>query len=110
MFDCYIAQVHQYHRLRIAFSKFSHRHSELIVEYGVGLKALLQQGLFELVFYGDVLFLIRLSLNTPISTKVVSFSRLLKCLRSLYGKPCGPISESVLGPRCLLLYLIRQLC
>ena len=28
--------------------------------------------------------------NVPIPTKVVCFSRLLKCLRSLYGKQCGP--------------------
>ena len=41
--------------------------------------------------------------------KSLLLSRLLKCLRSLYGKQCGPISDcSVLGPRCLLLYLIRQ--
>ena len=30
-----------------------------------------------------------LTLNAPIATKVVCFSRLLKCLRSLYGKQCG---------------------
>ena len=47
-----------------------------------------------------------LTLNVPIATKVVCFSRLLKCLRSLYGKQCGP--RSVLGPHCLLLYLICQ--
>ena len=29
----------------------------------------------------------------PIATKVVCFSRLLKCLRSLYGKQCGPRSD-----------------
>ena len=34
-----------------------------------------------------------LALNSPIATKVVSFSRLLKCLRSLYGKQCGPRSD-----------------
>ena len=53
-----------------------------------------------------------LTLNAPIATKVVCFFRLLKCLRSLYGKQCGPRSDfrlqSVQGPRCLLLYLIRQ--
>ena len=50
-----------------------------------------------------------LTLKAPITTKVVCFPRLLKCLRSLYGKQCGPRSDcsSVLGPRCLLLYLIR---
>ena len=31
-----------------------------------------------------------LTLNVPITTKVVCFSLLLKCLRSLYGKQCGP--------------------
>ena len=30
--------------------------------------------------------------NAPITTKVVCFSRLLKCLRSLYGKQCIPRS------------------
>ena len=35
----------------------------------------------------------RLTLNAPIATNVVCFSRLLKCLRSLYGKQCGPRSD-----------------
>ena len=34
-----------------------------------------------------------LTLNAPIATEVVCFSRLLKCLRSLYGKQCGPRSD-----------------
>ena len=34
------------------------------------------------------------SLNAPITTKVIGFSRPLKCLRSLYGKQCGPRSDS----------------
>ena len=34
-----------------------------------------------------------LTLKAPIATKVVRFSRLLKCLRSLYGKQCGPRSD-----------------
>ena len=33
------------------------------------------------------------TLNAPIATIVVFFSRLLKCLRSLYGKQCGPRSD-----------------
>ena len=33
-----------------------------------------------------------LTLKAPIATKVVCFSRLLKCLRSLFGKQCGPRS------------------
>ena len=34
-----------------------------------------------------------LTLNAPNPTKVVCFSHLLKCLRSLCGKQCGPRSE-----------------
>ena len=34
-----------------------------------------------------------LTLNAPIATKVVCFSRLLKCISSLYGKLCGPRSD-----------------
>ena len=36
-----------------------------------------------------------LTLNAPIATKVVCFSRLLKCLKSLYGKQCGPRSDCI---------------
>ena len=35
----------------------------------------------------------KLTLNAPITTKVVCFSRLLKCLRSIYGKQCVPRSD-----------------
>ena len=39
--------------------------------------------------------------NAPIATKVVCFSRLLKSLRSLYGKQCGPRSDcSYIGAVC----------
>ena len=34
-----------------------------------------------------------LTLNAPIATKVVCFSHLPECLRSLYGKQCGPRSD-----------------
>ena len=34
--------------------KHDHRHSELIVKYNIGLNALLQQGIPELVFYSDL--------------------------------------------------------
>ena len=35
----------------------------------------------------------QLALNVTIATKAVCLSRLLKCLRSLYGKQCGPRSD-----------------
>ena len=40
-----LKQGYRYHKIRKAFSKFYHRHSELIVKYNIGLKTLLQQGI-----------------------------------------------------------------
>ena len=45
-----LKQGYRYHKTRKAFSKFYHRHSELIVKYNIGLKTLLQQGISERIF------------------------------------------------------------
>ena len=45
-----LKQGYRYHKIRKAFSKFYHRHSELIVKYNIGLKTLLQQGISEPIF------------------------------------------------------------
>ena len=45
-----------YSKIRKAFSKFYYRHSELIVKYNIGLKTLLQQGISESIFYGDLVY------------------------------------------------------
>ena len=45
-----LKQGYRYHKIRKTFSKFYHRHSELIVKYNIGLKTLLQQGISELIF------------------------------------------------------------
>ena len=37
-----------------------------------------------------------LTLKAPIATKIVCFSRLLKCLRSLYDKQCGSRSDCLI--------------
>ena len=42
-----LKQGYRYHKNRKAFSKFYHRHSELIIKYNIGLKTLLQQGISE---------------------------------------------------------------
>ena len=42
---CRLSYFYRYHKIRLAFSKFYHRHSELIVKYNIGLKTLLQQGI-----------------------------------------------------------------
>ena len=51
-----LKQGYRYHKIRKAFSKFFHRHSELIVKYNIGLKTLLQQGISEPIFYGDLVY------------------------------------------------------
>ena len=47
---------YRYHKIRRAFSKFYHRHLELIVKYNIGLKTLLQQGISGPIFYGDLVY------------------------------------------------------
>ena len=50
----------RYHKFRKAFFlNFFHRHSELMVKYTSGLKTLLQQGISERVFYGDLVYKFR---------------------------------------------------
>ena len=50
-----LKQGYRYHKIRKAFSKFYHRHSELIVKDNIGLKkTLLQQGISESILYGDL--------------------------------------------------------
>ena len=41
-----------------------------------------------------------LALNAPIAAKVVCFSRLLKCLRSLHGKSVDPDQTAPIGAVC----------
>ena len=49
---------------------------------------------------------ISLNLKASIATKVVCFSRLLKCLRAYMTNSVDPVqTATVLGPRCLLLHL-----
>ena len=54
-----LKQGYRYHKIRKAFSKFYHRHSELIVKYNIGLKILLQQGISEPIFYGDLVYIFK---------------------------------------------------
>ena len=48
-----------------------------------------------------------LTLNAPIATKVVCFSRLLKCLRSIYDKQCEPRSDCSYRSR---LFWVHTVC
>ena len=60
-----LKQGYGYHKIRKAFSKFYHRHSELIVKYNIGLKTLLQQGISEPIFYGDLVYKFKQIVRKP---------------------------------------------
>ena len=51
-----LKQGYRYHKLRKAFSKFYRRHNESVSNFNVALKSLLQQGLSEPEFYGDLVY------------------------------------------------------
>ena len=55
-----LKQGYKYHKLRKAFSKFYYRHFQLIIKYNICLKTLLQQGVSEPVFYGDLVYKFKL--------------------------------------------------
>ena len=56
---------YRYHKIRKASSKFYHRHSETIVKYNIGLKTLLQQGISEPIFYGDLVYKFKRIVGKP---------------------------------------------
>ena len=60
-----LKQGYRYHKIRKAFSKFYYRHSELIVKYNIGLKTLLQQGISEPIFYGDLVYKFKRIVGNP---------------------------------------------
>ena len=52
-------------KFRGAFSGFYYRHSELVVKYNIGLKTLLQQGISEPIFYGDLVYKFKRIVGKP---------------------------------------------
>ena len=60
-----LKQGYRYHKIRKAFSKFYYRHSELIVNYNIGLKTFLQQGISEPIFHGDLVYKFKRIVGKP---------------------------------------------
>ena len=60
-----LKQGYRYHKIRKAFSKFYNRHSEFIIKYNIGLKTLLQQGISEPIFYGDLVYKFKRIVGKP---------------------------------------------
>ena len=75
-----LIQGYRYHKIRKAFSKLYHRHSELIVKYNIGLKTLLRQGISEPIFYGDLVYKFKIIVGNP------NFSEQFKKIIKRYKK------------------------
>ena len=54
-----LRQGYRYFKLHKAFSKYYRRHSALLEKYSVSLKTLLQQGISEPEFYGDLVYALK---------------------------------------------------
>ena len=60
-----LKQGYRYHKIRKAFTIFYHRYSELIFNYNIGLKTLLQQVISEPIFYGDLVYKFKRIVGKP---------------------------------------------
>ena len=60
-----LKQGYRYHKLRKAVSKFYRRHFELIEKYHVSLKKLMQQGICNQEFYGDLVYKFKKIIENP---------------------------------------------
>ena len=87
-----LKQGYRYHKLRKAFSKFYRRHFELIEKYHVSLKKLMQQGICNPEFYGDLVYTFKKIIGNP------NFSDLFKRIVNRFR------SGQVRRPRLLLFH------
>ena len=77
---------YRYHKIRKAFSKFYFRYSELIVRYNIGLKTLLQQGISEPIFYGDLVYKFKRIVGKPnFSDQFKKIVKRYTCIRFGYN-------------------------
>ena len=78
-------QGYWYHKLRKAFSKFYHRHFELIEKYHVSLKKLMQLGICSPEFYGDLVYKFKTIIGNP------NFSNLFKRIINRFKRAGYPL-------------------
>ena len=71
-----LKQRYRCHKIRKAFSKFYHRHSDFVVKYSIGLKTLLQQGISEPIFYGDLVCTFKRIVGKPNFS--IQFKKIIK--------------------------------
>ena len=78
-----LRQGYRYFKLRKAFSKFYRRHSALLEKYSVSLKTLLQQGISEPEFYGDLVYRFRKIVGKSNSNFSEQFRKLINRYKKL---------------------------
>ena len=101
----FLKQGYRYNKIRKTFSKFYHRHSELIVKYKIGLKKVkkktfLQQGISEPIFYGDFVYKFKQIIGNPNFSD--QFKKIVKCYIKI-GYNLDVMRQSV----CLVLNPIK---
>ena len=91
-----LKQCYRYHKLRKAFSKFYRRHFELIEKYHVSLTKLMQQGICNPEFYGDLVYKFKKIIGNP------NFSNLFKRIVNPF-KRAGYSLDIMRQTACLVL-------
>ena len=74
------------HKLRKTFSKFYRRHIGLVEKYNVSLKKLLQQGISDREFYGDLVYRIRKIVGKSYFSE--QFRKLINRYKRIGYNPC----------------------
>ena len=94
-----LRQGYRYFKLHKVFSKFYRRHNALLEKYSVSLKTLLQQGISEPEFYGDLVYRFR---------KIVGKSNFSEQFRKLINryKRIGYSLDIMRQTACLVVNLI----
>ena len=91
-----LEQGYRYHKLRKAFSKFYRGHFELIEQYNVSLKKLMQQGICNPEFYGNLVYKFNKIIGNP------NFSDLFKRIVNRFRR-AGYTLDIMRQASCLVL-------
>ena len=103
-----LRQGYHYFKLRKASSKFYHRHSALVERYNISLKTLLQKGISEPEFYGDLVYRFRKIVGKSICSEqfrklVNRYKRIGYSLDIKRQTACIGINPSIVGSYVSLL-------
>ena len=101
-----LRQGYRYFKLRKAFSKFYRRHIALLEKYSVSLKTLLQQGISEPEFYGDLVYRFRKIVGKS------NFSEQFRILIKRYkriGYSLDIMRQTYLSTQSLLMAMLHSL-